>query len=474
MTPRSLSQHTNLSQDSFIRKTKKRLLRKFQYRNELPGYANLYYKLKTSSKKNWRRWAYIIDQIQLFIIRGKGLCYSQTKTWVILLAKAGFDVCGKTFQNDLKALEDLGLIHRNSWTRPKNAKSGGVRHLITAWDLYRYEHNYIQAVNKKGKGKPKQAKKRFYAYKEKVTTDNFPQHNAFLRGESRKITREKIASPKISIPSFRTDSSSIYNPPIIPPQGGEIVKISQNQSKRTTCRVRKRRRTAKPRKIYQKVDDQRLIYALQRPERGTQITTATNPIGEMESALATMCHQPQFAGREDTLRTNFRIAWGLHRDRGTAWRKSPLHLAAHATLHGYAIKTHTTEENMKETKNTADIDYSILQPLLKWGIRTDPAPPDPLPAKAKYTAKSLAYALQKDHSATMEDLGYRAEAYGLRCITTCSDHTVQYDSPYVFAGLMEKCRDRGLVEIAKWFKGAFTPRPQNHQNHSCLQMDQGR
>lgn len=466
MTRRSLPQPTNLSQDTSAKKVEKRKPRyarktrkarkkqKFHYINELPVYAAIYFQLKNSHKENWRRWAFLLDKVIYFFRCGKGICYTQSETWIKILAAGGFKACKKTIENDFKALEKLGLLWRNTWSRPKKAKGGRVRQIVTAWNLDKYENGYIEAINVKGIPKPDKTKKKFYAYKEKVMAANFPRHNAFFRGESKKLSRKKV-----TVPSVRMKPSVIYNPPIIPPQGGEIVEISENQVKKNTPRVRKIRRPPKPPKIYQKVDDQKLIYALQRPERGTQITTATNPIGEMESALATMCHQPQFAGREETLRTNFRIAWGLHRDRGTPWRKSPLHLAAHATLHEYAIKTQymeemtTTEENVKETKT---IDYSILQPLLKWGDRTDPAPPPPLPAKAKYAAKALAHALQKDHAATMEDLGYTAEAYGMRCVTTCCDTTVKYEDPYVFAGLMEKCRDRGLVEIALWFKRAFT------------------
>lgn len=452
MIPRSLPQPANFSQLSFGKKE-----RKFCHFSELPISKNIYLELKNSKKRKHRRQAKILERVHYLNQKGeKHLCYMKNKAIKEYLNKEGYECCSRTIDNDLKDLIKMNMLFSNSWNVYKYEKNrkdsddvkwnGSVRHLVTPWDIYHYEKNYILATNKKGKPKPKELKKKFYEFKNRVMEQNFPElHN-------KKITQkieEKIASVLIE------PTKGINNyPPIIPPKGGKIVKISRKMGKvHHTERIRRVRRRNPP-KIYPKIDDQRLIHALTREKSGKDALTATNPIGEMEHALATMCLQPQFSGREETLRTNFRIAWGLHRDRGTQWRKSPLHLAAHATLHGYAIKTGITETT-EETKNTADTDYSILQPLLKWGIRTDPAPPEPLSKSAKYTVRCLAHDLQRDHGDILEDLGYRAEAYGLRCVTTCSDHTVPYDSPYVFAGLMEKCRDRGLVEIAEWFKTAL-------------------
>lgn len=205
MTPKILHHASNLTQYSLSKRK-----RKYCYLHELPISKELYLKLKNSKKKNHLRWAKIIDIINYFVQRGKGLCYTKTKKWVQLLEKESFTACGKTIENDFRALEKLGLIWINSWTRPKHGGGGSVRHLITAWNIQRYEHEYIEALNKKGLGKPDQTKKEFYQYKTRVMSENFLQHNAFLaRKKSKKISRQKI-----SVPSEETlpteDKSPLY------------------------------------------------------------------------------------------------------------------------------------------------------------------------------------------------------------------------------------------------------------------------
>lgn len=201
MTRTSLSQHPNLSQDSLPKK------RKFCYLNELPASKELYEKLKHSKKKNHRRQAKIVDIINHFLQKGKGICYTQTKKWVELLKNEEFKACKETIQNDFNKLEELGLIWRNSWTRPKHGGSGSVRHLITCWNLHRYETEYIEALNKKGLGKPDETKTEFYQYKERVMKENFPKHNAFLlKKKSKKISRQKITTP--SEETFLTENNS--------------------------------------------------------------------------------------------------------------------------------------------------------------------------------------------------------------------------------------------------------------------------
>lgn len=131
------------------------------------------------------------------------------------------------------------MIWINSWTRPKHGGSGSVRHLITCWNLHRYETEYIEALNKKGLGKPNETKKEFYQYKDRVMTENFPKHNAFLPSKKSK----KISRQKVTVPSEET-IHKVYNSPLYVIKNYMYIsphpKIARKRRKK---RVRKREAT---------------------------------------------------------------------------------------------------------------------------------------------------------------------------------------------------------------------------------------
>lgn len=406
MTPTSLSQIRNFKQAPLQKR------RKFCYLNEFPISRDAFLKLKTSKKINHQRQAKIVEIANYFVQKGKGLCYTQNQTWIKLLEKEGFKCCSSTIDKDLAKLRKMNLIHTNSWNRPKRVRGGGIRHIITPWNIEQYEKNYIEAINKNGQPKPDKTKKAFYAYKEKIMQINFPAtHNVPNFPSSRKFTRR----------SDRINTTYINIPPIIPLKGDEIVKISRK-------RIRKRRRPPKPKKIYERIDE-------------NQLKTHY----DMSSAIEKMCLQPQFSGREQQLKENFRKAYNLAHDQPMQWQKTPLHLAAHATLRGYdpAMKKY-------DLPPIPDQKYFDLYDHLKWGDETYCV--EPLDKSMASKARSLAQQLNAEYGEKLQELGYTIGKYDIKKIDLQSECTIKYNNPYIFAGMLQRCVDRGWNDVVEYMK----------------------
>lgn len=406
MTRISLSKPRNLRQVSLSKK------RKFFYLNELPHSRDLFLKLKNSKKTNHRRWAKIVEKVNYFIQKGKGICYASNEYWVKILNKEGFKCCESTFDKDILALRKMGLIWTNSWTKPKRVRGGAVRHIITPWNLHQYEKNYIEVLNKKGKGKPDATKKSFYEYKEKMMKFNFPVTHNVPNFPPRK---------KITSPSDRRNTTYINIPPIIPLKGDEIAKSSRK-------RIRKRKRPPKIKKSYERIDENELKTHY-----------------DMTRALDRMLSQPQFKGREEQLKENFRKAYNLTHDAPVHWQKTPLHLAAHATLRGYDPLTRP-----KESLTQCEENYFELYDHLKWGDETYLV--EPMSKSHAYKSRKLALELNEKYGEKLREMGYTIGNYEIKKLDLQSECSIKYNNPYLFAGMLSRCVDRGWDDVVEFMK----------------------
>lgn len=427
MTRISLSQTPNFKQLPLPKK------RKFCYLNEFPISRDAFLKLKKSHKKNHQRQAKIVEIVNYFVQKGKGICYTRNEKWLKILKKEGFNCCNSTFDKDIAKLRKLNLIFTNSWNKPQRVGGGKVRHIITPWDITKYQKDYIEALNKKGKGKPDNTKKSFYAYKEKIMHLNFPaKHNVPNFPPRPKITRR----------SDRNNTPYINIPPIIPLQGDGIANFSQK-------RVRKRKRPPKIKKTYEKIDE-------------TQLKTHY----DMSSAIEKMCLQPQFTGREQQLKENFRIAYNIAYDRPMQWKKTPLHLAAHATLNGYKlnIMQSESESELESESEPEQYEYEMkekkyyeLYDHLKWGDRG--CVDRPMPPRMQYQARELAQKLASAHGEKLEKLGYKIGKYDIRYSDLQAECTIKYNDPYVFAGMLGQCVERGWNDVVEYMKSKLWNHP---------------
>lgn len=222
MTRTSLSQTLNLKQAPLQKR------RKYCYFNEFPASRDAFLQLKKSHKKNHQRQAKIVEIVNYFIQKGKGICYSKNQKWIKMLEAEGFACCISTFDKDIAKLRKLNLIFTNSWNKPQRLGGGKIRHIITPWNIAKYEKDYIEALNTKGKGKPDFTKKAFYAYKEKIMKINFPaKHNVPNFPPRRKITsRSDRNNTSYIIPPIYKHKCYINSPP----RG----KTAQNREKRKT------------------------------------------------------------------------------------------------------------------------------------------------------------------------------------------------------------------------------------------------
>lgn len=418
MTRTSLSQTLNLKQAPLQKR------RKYCYFNEFPASRDAFLQLKKSHKKNHQRQAKIVEIVNYFVQKGKGICYTRNEKWIKMLESEGFACCSSTFDKDIAKLRKLNFIFTNSWNKPQRLGGGKIRHMITPWNIAKYEKDYIEAVNTKGKGKPDFAKKAFYAYKEKIMQLNFPsKHNVPNFPSRRKITRrsDRINTPYINLP------------PIIPLKGDGIDQLSQISQKR----VRKRKRPPKIKKTYERIDE-------------TQLKTHY----DMSSAIEKMCLQPQFTGREQQLKENFRRAYNLAHDQPMQWQKTPLHLAAHATLRGYDL---TMKKSDIPTHTNTDQKYFDLYDHLKWGDETYCV--EPLDKSMKRKARALAHELHAKYPEKLQELGYTIGKYDIRKIDLQSECTIKFNSPYLFAGILARCVDRGWNDVVEYMKSKLWNHP---------------
>lgn len=407
MTRISLSQPLNFHQLPLSKK------RKNCYLNEFPISRDAFLKLKKSKKKNHQRQAKIVEIVNYFIQKGKGLCYTRNEKWIKLLEKQGFRCCSSTIDKDLAKLKKMNLIHINSWNKPQRCNGGSIRHIITPWNITQYEKNYIESLNKKGKGKPDETKKAFYVYKEKIMRLNFPAtHNV----------PNFPARPKITRRSDRINTPYINIPPIIPLQGDGIAQLSQK-------RVRKRRRPPKIKKTYEQIDE-------------NQLKTHY----DMSSAIEKMCLQPQFSGKEQQLKENFRRAYNLTHDQPMQWQKTPLHLAAHATIHGYDLKY---GEKRGETIQSKPADYYYnLYPCLKFGDYS--YEPEPLNKEMASKCRSLLHEVRSRFGDQIKEAGYAIGEYNIEKSDLMNVVKIKYDNPYIFSGIRDSCRLHNLDALLQF------------------------
>lgn len=115
----------------------------------------------------------IMDRIRAFEDRGHyGMCKTSDDWWVDeYLPSQMIESCKKTFQRDLNHLEKIGLIRRNTWSKPPQA-GGKKRYIYTAWGLESYAKNFLfkdkKNPNIEYKIKPFSVFQQYYDFKREV------------------------------------------------------------------------------------------------------------------------------------------------------------------------------------------------------------------------------------------------------------------------------------------------------------------
>lgn len=164
--------NSNKSKQEKSLKSYYRLVNGYRYithQTELPHHTNLY-----ATQCNDRQRV-IINRIRAFEDRGyQGICKTEDDWWVdVYLPTQKIYICEKTFQRDLRHLEKIGLIRRNSWNKP----TGGAKRIIyTAWGLKSYEKNFLYYQKNNPdidyKIKPFKVFRQYYDFKKEVETLN--------------------------------------------------------------------------------------------------------------------------------------------------------------------------------------------------------------------------------------------------------------------------------------------------------------
>lgn len=169
---RILHNHNNYQQQKKL-KSYYRLVRGYRYithHTELPHHTYLY-----ANHCNDRQRV-IINRIRAFEDRGHyGKCITEDDWWVDeYLPSQMIEVCKRTFQRDLEHLEKIGLIRRNTWSKPreKGKKPGKKRCIYTAWGLESYAKNFLFSNKKKPhvdyKVKPFKVFQQYYDFKKQI------------------------------------------------------------------------------------------------------------------------------------------------------------------------------------------------------------------------------------------------------------------------------------------------------------------
>lgn len=115
----------------------------------------------------------IINRIRAFEHGGyQKICKTRDDWWVNeYLPSQMIEICKKTFQRDLNHLEKIGLICRNTWSKPPQA-GGKKRYIYTAWGLESYAKNFLfKAKNNASidyKIKPFSVFKQYYNFKREI------------------------------------------------------------------------------------------------------------------------------------------------------------------------------------------------------------------------------------------------------------------------------------------------------------------
>lgn len=148
-------------------------------RTQLPHHANLYW-----TQCNGRQRV-IIHRLRGFEKRGyKHICNASTNWWIKeYLPIHGINISESTFRRDLLHLEEIGLIRRNVWNKPREV-GGKVRVMYSAWGLENYARYFLfRNTRYNNKDKPRKVVADFFDFEKEIQELNkeFVSKNSMLK-----------------------------------------------------------------------------------------------------------------------------------------------------------------------------------------------------------------------------------------------------------------------------------------------------
>lgn len=352
---------------------------------------------------------------------GDGYLYIHNET---IAKKLGYSVA--KVERHIKKLVQCGLLWRHTYHRSKIAKGGSDRVMCTFQNLIEFRKKYI-------------CKYRKWAPLHKSCIASFEGYVKSIKIKEKNFCKEELDEIQAEIDSNQRKNQLIYEnekkQSFVYRDEGSISKVSLRDIKDNTIYINSHNSLIGG---YQKVDDSSIIHNFWGMTKQNQMN-AVSPLHEMELAVNRMClTQPQFQGKQSQLKENLRKAWSLQHDSGIKFTKSPLHLAAHATINGYQIAEYKPPQK----------DYSALASKLRWGSEIPYV--EPLSKKMQIQAKYLAHELKEKYGEILNDLGYSINEYEMKKQTDWSEVSIKYSNPYLFADMMNKCLQYGHTEITSF------------------------
>lgn len=450
MTSTSLSQNLNYRQDPLSKKGN------FFYCKE----KSKLFKVKASSRninyKDPLAWAIseysnlpkpiqrVFDYLRKLETcrRTKGYIFIEDET---IATKLGYKD-KKTVQKYIKYLVQIGLLWRHRYYPPREAAKGSKRFMCTFLNVDQFRQKQINKFRRVGVLHKNciQSFEKYVQYTKNQTAN-------FLKEEMEETQSEIDANEirnEINYQKEKSDrkvyaelSSHIHHS--LYENAASITQFSLRDKYDNTIYNNSLNLDQKRYSRYQTIDDDPLIARYQ----GMAHHSLISPQREMELAIDQMClTQPQFIGKQDVMKENFRKACALKYDSGLKFKKSPLHLAAHATLHGYEINYGEKKQSSNQPKSS-DYYYD-LYPALKFGDYS--YPPEPLNKQMTSKCKQLLHEMRDQFADQLKEAGYLVGEYEIEKSDLISVVKIKYSNPYIFSGIRDACRLYDLDDVLQF------------------------
>lgn len=352
----------------------------------------------------------------------------------------------KTVQKYIKHLVNVGLLWRHRYYPPREASKGSKRFMCTFLNIDQFRKKQIGKYRKVG-------------VLHKKCIQSFEQYVQYMKDQSTNFMREEMEETQAEIDAneannelnyqreksdrkLRAELSSCMHHALYE-NAASITQFSLRDKYDNTIYNNSLNFGIKDHLSYQTIDDYPLVARYQ----GMANNSLISPQREMELAIDQMClTQPQFIGKKHILHQNFRKAWALKYDAGLEFKKSPLHLAAHSTIHGYEIKY--GEKRIEPIQTTKPDYYYDLYPCLRFGDYS--YEPEPLNKQMASKCRQLLHEVRSRFGDQLKEVGYTIGEYDIEKSDLMSVIKIKYNNPYIFSGIRDSCRLHDLDDLLQF------------------------
>lgn len=353
------------------------------------------------------------------------------KWWVEYLNSKGYKnnqgnpIKRNIFQKDLKYLESLKLIHRNTYNMPRIAQGGKKRNMITAWGIKKYAKwvNKVRTYKGNVHIKPDRVKDAFARYAAEVHDLNHvtKPNPLVLRGQKTSINKNSSSKNVL-------DKNYIYSR--VETQFKEQNPNLHNQKLWTNQAIMD---------FWLKKED------IHCPD--AYLVSFLDHLGLRKKIIYALCQRQKWLkGLEYDILDNLdKIFSNPHKIRA----KNPLRLAI-----AWAKNPLTHENLAKQAKPITKYDnYNELFKHLEW--KENYCQEEiPLPENLIDMARSFAFELKEKFGAeTFENLGFEIVDEGI--VHGIGRPPLGYDSPTVFMGIMDAARTERRKDIFDYAREKF-------------------